>query len=39
MRQIVGALAMPCPLEYFDVSQRLLKLVLPSPQLVGAGLP
>ncbi len=28
MRQIVGALALPCPLEYFDVSPRLLKLVL-----------
>ncbi|MBD2194771.1 MULTISPECIES: hypothetical protein [Calothrix] len=25
MRQIVGALALPCPLEYFDVSQRLYK--------------
>ncbi len=23
MRQIVGALALPCPLKYFDVSQRL----------------
>ncbi|BAY65794.1 hypothetical protein NIES22_59010 [Calothrix brevissima NIES-22] len=28
MRQIVGALALPCPLEYFDVSQRLFELVL-----------
>ncbi len=30
MRQIVGALALPCPLEYFDVSQRLFELVLVS---------
>ncbi len=28
MRQIVGALALPCPQEYFDVWQRLFKLVL-----------
>ncbi len=25
MRQIVGALALPCPLEYFDVSPRLFE--------------
>ncbi|BAY92799.1 hypothetical protein FDUTEX481_02786 [Tolypothrix sp. PCC 7601] len=28
MRQIVGAWAMPCPLEYIDVSQTLFDLVL-----------
>ncbi|BAY65144.1 hypothetical protein NIES22_52460 [Calothrix brevissima NIES-22] len=27
MRQIVGALALPCPLEYFNVLQTLFELV------------
>ncbi len=35
MQQIVGALALPCPLEYFDVLQRLFELVLHVTSLQG----